>query len=190
RRSLASARRDARQSSYPLVACPAVRPQRRAPHAVAELFRGLHRRGVAGAAVCASARVLSHCSISARSGDVSGVSSTASLLLSVAAAVAIVGASASRPERLLVGLSGVTVTAAITASRSCLVNVGSPNRSGCEIAESAAPVVADITMRAPVSTDTCSCPRLAPSSSRSCSIWNASRNAALLVEIAGDQISL
>ena len=88
------------------------------------LFRGLHRRGVAGAAVGASARVVSHCFISARSGAVSSVSSTVILLLSVAAAVAIVGASASRPERLLVGLSAVTVTAAITASRTCVVKVG------------------------------------------------------------------
>ena len=66
------------------------------------LWRGGRRRGVAGAAVGASARVVSHCSISARSGAVSGVSSTASLLLSVAATVAIVGASASR-ARALVG---------------------------------------------------------------------------------------
>ena len=54
------------------------------------------RRGGAGsAAEGASASVVSHCCISAISGPVSGVSSAASLLLSVAAALAIVG-SASR----------------------------------------------------------------------------------------------
>src|ERR1700722_18856751 len=55
------------------------------------------RRGGAGrAAGGASASVVSHCCIRASSGLVSGVSSAASLLLSVAAAPAVVG-SASRP---------------------------------------------------------------------------------------------
>ena len=50
------------------------------------------RRGGAGsAAEGASASVVSHCCISAISGPVSGVSSAVSLLLSVAAALAIVG---------------------------------------------------------------------------------------------------
>jgi transposase len=51
----------------------------------------LARRGAGGVGVGASANVVSHCCMSARSGSVSGVSWAASLLLSVAAAVASVG---------------------------------------------------------------------------------------------------
>src|SRR6266536_3141998 len=83
--------------------------------------------GAGSAAAEASANVVSHCCMSARSGSVSGVSSAASLLLSVAAAV---------------------------------------------------------------SADMRSWPRAAPSSSRSWSIWYASRTAALLAATAGDHISL
>src|SRR6201984_507373 len=83
-----------------------------------------------------------------------------------------------------------TVIQAITASRSWVANVPSPYRSGGEISDSAAPVVADRTMRDAASTDIRSWPRPAPSSSRSWSIWYASRTAALLAATAGDHISL
>jgi hypothetical protein len=55
-----------------------------------------HGGGAGRAAEGASASVVSHCCIRASSGPVSGVSSAVSLLLSVAAVLAIVG-SASRP---------------------------------------------------------------------------------------------
>ena len=77
--------------------------------------------------------MLSHCCMSARSGPVSGVSSAASLLLSVAAAVASAG-SAAVARRFGVGVaSSGTVIEAITASRRCVAKVQSPEQVGAGV---------------------------------------------------------
>src|SRR5580700_3591037 len=144
--------------------------------------------GSAGGEALAS--LVSHCCIKATSGAVSGVSSVLSLLPSVAAALATVGSAPYSGLSVADEAACGTVTHAITASRNWVANVPSPYRSGCEISDSAAPVVADRTMRDAASTDIRSWPRPAPSSSRSWSIWYASRTAPLLAATAGDHISL
>jgi hypothetical protein len=75
------------------------------------------------------------------------------LLLSIAAAVASAGSAAGARRLGADAASSRTAIEAITASRRCVGKVSSPNRSGWEISDSAAPVVAAMTVRAAVSAD-------------------------------------